>query len=46
MTEFADKVLRRQIESVLGVGQVKLIGGRLRQINVDRRPRASSPAWA
>ena len=34
VTEFADKVLRRQIESVLGVGQVKLIGGRRRQINV------------
>ncbi|MCM2258642.1 MAG: efflux RND transporter permease subunit, partial [Vicinamibacteria bacterium] len=30
LTEFADKTLRRQIESVLGVGQVKLIGGRAR----------------
>ena len=39
VTEFADKMLRRQLESVLGVGQVQLIGGRLRQINVDRRPR-------
>ena len=34
VTEFCDKMLRRQLESVLGVGQVKLIGGRLRQINV------------
>ncbi len=34
MTEFADKVLRRQLESVNGVGQVSIIGGRKRQINV------------
>ncbi|MEP7340497.1 MAG: efflux RND transporter permease subunit [Acidobacteriota bacterium] len=34
MTEFADKVLRRQIESVSGVGQVLIVGGRQRQINV------------
>jgi len=34
ITEFADKTLRRQIESVLGVGQVRIIGGRPRQINV------------
>jgi HAE1 family hydrophobic/amphiphilic exporter-1 len=34
LTEFADKKLRRQIESVLGVGQVRIIGGRKRQINV------------
>jgi HAE1 family hydrophobic/amphiphilic exporter-1 len=38
VTEFCDKVLRRQMESVLGVGQVKLIGGRLRQINVVADP--------
>jgi hydrophobic/amphiphilic exporter-1 (mainly G- bacteria), HAE1 family len=38
VTEFCDKVLRRQMESVLGVGQVKLIGGRLRQINVIADP--------
>ncbi len=38
VTEFADKVLRRQLESVLGVGQVKLIGGRLRQVNVIAEP--------
>jgi HAE1 family hydrophobic/amphiphilic exporter-1 len=34
VTEFADKVLRREIESISGVGQVLIIGGRLRQINV------------
>jgi HAE1 family hydrophobic/amphiphilic exporter-1 len=34
MTEYADKVLRRQVESVNGVGQVQIIGGRKRQINV------------
>ena len=34
ITEFADKVLRRQIESVDGVGQVLVLGGRSRQINV------------
>ena len=38
VTEFSDKVLRRQVESVLGVGQVKLIGGRRRQINVIADP--------
>jgi len=34
ITEFADKTLRRQIESVLGVGQVRIVGGRPRQINI------------
>ena len=34
LTEFADKVLRRQIESINGVGQVQIIGGRKRQVNV------------
>lgn len=34
ITEYADKVLRRQIEGVPGVGQVTLLGGRKRQINV------------
>jgi HAE1 family hydrophobic/amphiphilic exporter-1 len=34
ITEYADKVLRRQLESVTGVGQVLVIGGRQRQINV------------
>lgn len=35
MTEYADKVLRRQLESVNGVGQVTLLGGRKRQVNVN-----------
>ncbi|HMD37471.1 MAG TPA: efflux RND transporter permease subunit, partial [Vicinamibacterales bacterium] len=34
ITEYADKVLRRQLESVNGVGQVLILGGRHRQINV------------
>src|SRR5262245_23693223 len=34
ITEYADKVLRRQLESVSGVGQVLVLGGRQRQINV------------
>ncbi|NOT45002.1 MAG: efflux RND transporter permease subunit [Acidobacteria bacterium] len=34
ITEYADKVLRRQLESLDGVGQVLVLGGRQRQINV------------
>jgi HAE1 family hydrophobic/amphiphilic exporter-1 len=34
ITEYADKVLRRQIESVNGVGQAQITGGRKRQVNV------------
>jgi len=34
ITEYADKVLRRQLESINGVGQVVVLGGRQRQINV------------
>ncbi|HEY9433213.1 MAG TPA: efflux RND transporter permease subunit [Blastocatellia bacterium] len=34
MTEYADKTMRRQIESVNGVGQVLIVGGRKRQVNV------------
>ena len=34
ITEYADKVLRRQLESSDGVGQVLVTGGRRRQINV------------
>jgi len=34
ISEYADRVLRRRLETVFGVGQVKLVGQRLRQINV------------
>jgi HAE1 family hydrophobic/amphiphilic exporter-1 len=34
ITEFADKVLRRRLESSDGVGQVVVIGGRNRQVNL------------
>jgi HAE1 family hydrophobic/amphiphilic exporter-1 len=34
ITEYADKTLRPQIESINGVGQVQVVGGRFRQINV------------
>ncbi len=38
LSELADKKVRRQIESVYGVGQVAVIGGRARQINVLMDP--------
>src|SRR6185503_5068681 len=34
VTEFADKKLRRRLESLNGVGQVLIVGGRPRQLNV------------
>jgi hydrophobe/amphiphile efflux-1 (HAE1) family protein len=34
VTEVADKRVRRQIESISGVGQVTIVGGRSRQIHV------------
>jgi hydrophobe/amphiphile efflux-1 (HAE1) family protein len=34
ITEVADKVVRRRLESVAGVGQVNVVGGRKRQINI------------
>ncbi len=34
ITEVADKVVRRRIESVTGVGQVSVLGGTKRQVNV------------
>ncbi len=38
ITEYADKMLRRQLESVPGVGQVRVVGGRKRQVNVRLDP--------
>lgn len=38
ITDIADRVVRRRLESVNGVGEVKLIGGRKRQINVSVDP--------
>jgi HAE1 family hydrophobic/amphiphilic exporter-1 len=38
VTELADKVIRRELESLSGVGQVLIIGGRKRQINVTIDP--------
>ncbi|HEY4117576.1 MAG TPA: efflux RND transporter permease subunit [Byssovorax sp.] len=37
-SELADKLVRRSIESISGVGQVNLIGTRTRQINVRMNP--------
>ncbi|MBM4363811.1 MAG: efflux RND transporter permease subunit, partial [Deltaproteobacteria bacterium] len=34
LTELADRVIRRRIESVSGVGEVRIVGGERRQINV------------
>jgi HAE1 family hydrophobic/amphiphilic exporter-1 len=34
ITELADKLVRRQIENAQGVGQVTIIGGRKRQVNI------------
>ncbi len=38
ITEYADKVLRRQLENTTGVGQVTIVGGQKRQINIDLDP--------
>jgi HAE1 family hydrophobic/amphiphilic exporter-1 len=38
LTEFADKRVRRQIESLSGVGGVTVLGGRKRQVNVTLDP--------
>ncbi len=34
VTEYADKVIRRRLETVDGVGQVLVVGGRKRQVNL------------
>ncbi len=38
LTEYTDKTLRRQLESVSGVGQAMIVGGQPRQINVKLDP--------
>jgi len=38
ITESADKTLRREIESLPGVGQVTIVGGRARQVNLWMDP--------
>ncbi len=38
LTEVADKRVRRQIESISGVGQVTLIGGRAREVHIWLNP--------
>jgi hydrophobe/amphiphile efflux-1 (HAE1) family protein len=40
ITDIGDRVVRRRLESVNGVGEVKLIGGRKRQIQVSVDPLA------
>ncbi|HYP99613.1 MAG TPA: efflux RND transporter permease subunit [Polyangiaceae bacterium] len=40
LTEVADKKVRRQLETILGVGKVTIIGGRERQIHVRMDPLA------
>jgi HAE1 family hydrophobic/amphiphilic exporter-1 len=44
VTELADKRVRRMIESINGVGQVTILGGRKRQINVWLDPLRLSAA--
>jgi hydrophobic/amphiphilic exporter-1 (mainly G- bacteria), HAE1 family len=38
LTEIADKQVRRRIEGITGVGQVDIVGGRKRQINLWLKP--------
>jgi hydrophobic/amphiphilic exporter-1 (mainly G- bacteria), HAE1 family len=38
LTEYADKQLRPQLESINGVGEVRILGGKARQINVLADP--------
>ncbi|MBU4271321.1 MAG: efflux RND transporter permease subunit [Planctomycetes bacterium] len=38
ITEYCDKILRRRLETTNGVGQVMIVGGQARQINVNLDP--------
>lgn len=38
VTDVADRVVRRRLESLSGVGQVQIIGGRKRQVNIAVDP--------
>ena len=38
LTEYGDKVLRRQLQTITGVGDVTIVGGQARQINVVLDP--------
>ena len=42
VTEFADHEVRQALENVAGVGQVTIVGGRKRQIQVDARSGAAA----
>jgi HAE1 family hydrophobic/amphiphilic exporter-1 len=44
VTEVADVLVRRRLESVSGVGQIRVIGGRKRQVNVRVDPLAMRAA--
>ncbi len=38
ITEYADKILRRRLEGAYGVGEVQIVGGEERQINIFVKP--------
>jgi HAE1 family hydrophobic/amphiphilic exporter-1 len=38
ISEFADKTVRRELEGLSGVGDVRIVGGRPRQINIQLDP--------
>ena len=38
LTEYCDKALRRRLETVSGVGQVMIVGGQARQVNIQLDP--------
>jgi HAE1 family hydrophobic/amphiphilic exporter-1 len=44
LTRFADKQIKQRLERVMGIGQITILGGQDRQINVDLDPMAMSAA--